>query len=811
MINELRYAFRRLLKAPGFTIATVLTLALGLGATTAIFSVLYAVMLRPFPYPDAEQIVVMWQKGPQMEMSIAWPTTQDWQREQQAFEALAVSRRDRFNLSNPGQLAENVTGAYVSHEIFAVAKLPPVVGRYFIADENQAGAAPVVVIGERLWERRFGRRADLVGSEIPVDGVKRTVVGIAPASMSLPRLAEMWVPIAPYAATQPGWQSRGNNPGLYSFARIKPGLTVAQAEADMERIYVGLREAHKDALESVSARIQPFSENQLEDYRVGLWSLLAATGLVLAIACANVASLFITRGMTQQRDYAVRSALGASRIQLVRQMLLQSIIVAVAGGGLAIIIAAFSLDGIRALVPQGQVRFEGIGINGWVLAFSFAAALVSGLLAGLWPAMKLARTNLLPTLHEGSRGSTGGTVARRVLVGAQVALTLVLLSSTGLMLRSLDRMQGAALGFDTSNTLMFSIALPESRYGDRTNAATGIGSSSASQRFFQTLVDELKTLPGVVSAAMNTTPPLNTGWQSSFAAEGTNVPDDNNKPLAEMGIVSDDYFATLRVPLIQGRTFNAGDATGPRVVIVDQAFANRFWPGQDALGKRVNWGVSEDEEANWFTIVGIVPTLRVHGYGEEPQRPQAYWTLRQFAWVQKIALVRTEGSPRMIERQVRELVSRLDPEIAVYDIVTMQEEVEATYTNATLQSTLLSLFAALALVLALTGLYSVVSYGVTLRRREIGVRMALGAMAGDVVRLMVRQGLVPLAIGIAIGIAGALAAGRAIASQLYEVTPYDPLVLAATALILAAAAAIACWLPARKATRVNPVEALRTE
>jgi len=811
MTNELRYALRCLLKAPGFTLASILTLALGLGATTAIFSVLYAVMLRPFPYPDAGQVVVMWQRGPQMEMSIAWPTTQDWQREQQAFEALAVHRRDRFNLSDPGQLAENVTGAYASPELFAVAKLPPVAGRYFNTEENMPGAAPVVVIGERLWERRFGRSADLIGSEIPVDGVKRTVVGIAPASMGLPRLAEIWVPIAPFAATQPGWQSRGNNPGLYSFARIKPGLTLAQAEADMERIYVGLREANPDALGAISARVQPYSENQLEDYRVGLWSLLAATGLVLAIACANVASLFITRGMTQQRDYAVRSALGASRLQLMRQMLLQSFIVAAAGAALSLVIALFSLGGIRALVPPGQVRFEGIGLNGWVLGFAFLAALVSGLLAGLWPALKLARTNLLPTLHEGSRGSTGGTVARRVLVGAQVALTLVLLSSTGLMLRSLDRMQGAALGFDTSNTLMFSVALPESRYGERTNAATGVGSSSASQRFFQTLVDELRALPGVVSAAVNTTPPLNTGWQSSFAAEGTNVPGDNNKPLAEMGIVSDDYFATLRVPLIQGRAFNAGDATGPRVVIVDQAFANRFWPGQDALGKRVNWGVSDDEEANWFTIVSIVPTLRVHGYGEEPARPQAYWSLRQFSWLQKIALVRTEGNPRLLERQVRELVSRLDPEIAVYDIVTMREEVEATYANATLQSTLLSLFAGLALVLALTGLYSVVAYGVTLRRREIGVRMALGAMARDVVALMLRQGLVPLALGIVIGIAGAIAAGRAIASQLFEVTPYDPLVLAGTALILAVAAAFACWLPARKATRVNPVEALRTE
>jgi len=808
---DLKFALRSLLKAPGFTITSVLTLALGLGVSTAIFSVLYAVMLRPFPYPDAEQIVVMWQKGPQMEMSIAWPTTQDWQREQQAFSALAVHRRDRFNLSDPGQLAENVTGAYASPEIFDVALLRPVAGRYFNAEENQPGAEPVVVIGERLWERRFGRRADLVGSLIPVDGVKRTVVGIAPADMGLPRLAELWVPIAPYAATQPGWQSRGNNPGLYSYARLKPGNTIQQGDADMERIYVGLREAYKDNLEGVSARIQAYSENQLSRYRVGLWALLGATGLVLAIACANVASLFITRGTTQQRDYAVRSALGASSLQLVRQMLLQSLMVAIAGGVLSIVIAAVSLDGIRALVPQGQVRFQGISINAWVLGFSFLIALISGVLAGLWPALKLARTNLLPTLHQGSRGTTGGTTARRVLVGAQVALTLVLLSVTGLMLRSLQNMKAAALGFDTSSTLMFSVALPESRYGEKANASTGLGTSSASQRFFQTMVDELGALPGVVSAAVNTTPPLNTGWQSSFAAEGVNMPNDHHKPLAEMGIVSDEFFATLKVPVIQGRVFNAGDATGPKVVIVDQVFASRFWPGQDAIGKRVNWSASDNEDDNWFTIVGIVPTLQVHGYSEQPTRPQAYWSLRQFAWLQKIALVRTEGKPRLLERQVRELVSKLDPEIAVYDIVTMEEEVGATYANATLQSTLLSLFAVLALLLALTGLYSVVAYGVTLRRREIGVRMALGAMAGNVVALMLRQGLVPLLLGIAFGIAGAIAAGRVIASQLFQVTPYDPVILAGTALLLALAAALACWLPARRATRVNPVEALRAE
>lgn len=813
MFSDLRFALRSLLKAPGFTAASVLTLALGLGATTAIFSVLYAVLLRPFPYPDPDQIVVMWQRGPQMEMSIAWPTVQDWQKEQQAFSALAVHRRDRFNLSDPGQLAENINGAFASPEIFDVAGLRPLRGRYFSAEDNRPGAAPVVVIGERLWERRFGRREDLVGSLIPVDGVQRTVIGIAPADMGLPRLAEIWVPIGPYAATQQGWQSRGNNPGLYSFARIKPGLSVGQAAADMERIYTALRETHQDTLAGVSARIQPYRDNQLSAYRTGLWALLAATGFVLAIACANVASLFITRGMTQQRDYAVRSALGASRFQLVRQMLWQSLLVAFAGGALSLLVAAFSLDGIRALVPQGQMRFQGIALNGWVLGFSFLIALLSGVLAGLWPALKLARADVLATLHEGSRGATAGTAARRFLVGAQVALTLVLLSVTGLMLRSLAHMKSATLGFDPANLLQFSIALPASRYttppGGENNEL--FRRQNPAQRFYQQLVDELRTLPGVIGATVSTTPPLNTGWQSSFAAEGTHRPADNNKPLAEMGIVGDDYFATLRVPVVQGRAFNDTDASGPLAVIVDQAFANKFWPGQDPIGKRVNWGISNNEENNWFTIVGVVPTLQVHGYGEPPGRPQAYWSLRQFGWLQKVVLVRTQGEPRLLERQVRELFAKLDPEIALFGLTTMEEQIASTYTNTTLQSTLLSLFAGLALVLALTGLYSVVAYGVTLRRREIGIRMALGAMTGDVVRLMLRQGFVPLGFGVLVGLGGAIAAGRAIATQLYQVKPWDPLILGATACLLALAAALACLIPAAKATRVNPVEALRTE
>jgi putative ABC transport system permease protein len=812
MLPNLRFALRSLHKSPGFAAASVVTLALGLGATTAIFSVLYAVLLKPFAYPDADRLVVMWQKGPQMEMSIAWPTVQDWMREQQAFSALAAYRRDRFNLSGPGQLAENVNGAYVSASLFEVAGLPAIEGRYFGPEEDKAGAEAVVVISETLWQRRFGRNPQILGETIPVDGVQRTVVGIAPAALGLPRLAELWIPIRPFAATQPGWESRGNNPGLYSVARLKPGMTLEQAAADMERIYAAIRPENQGTLTGVSARIQPYRDNQLNAYRIGLWSLLAATGLVLAIACANVASLFITRGIQRERDYAVRSALGATRGQLIRELLAESTVIALAGGILATVLASASLQLIRAFVPQNNIRFQAIDLNWWVLAFAVIVALLSGILAGLWPALRLSRTDVRAALHEGGRGSTAGSGIRRFLVGAQVALTLVLLSVSGLILRSLDRMQTAALGFDATSVLTFSMALPESRYGDRGQGETGINNSSASQRFYQQLVEELEKLPGVVAAGVNTTPPLDTGWQSGFAVEGTHQPKDNNKPLAEMGIVSDDYFEVLRVPIVKGRAFGPQDAApGTRSVIVDQAFADRYWPGEDPLGKRVNWGVSRVEKDNWFTVVGVVPTLRVYGYGEPPSRPQAYWSLRQFAWLQKVGLVRTQGNPRLLERQVREIFARLDPDIALFDVATMEENVAATYQNTTLQSRLLTLFAGLAFALALIGLYSVVAYGVSMRRREIGVRMALGAQHRDVVHLMLSQGLAPLAVGVLAGAAGAIAAAQAIRSQLFEVSPFDPGSLAAAAALLALAAATACWLPARKASRINPVEALRAD
>lgn len=807
----LTYALRSLRKSPGFTVASVFTLALGIGATTAIFSVLYAVLLKPFAYPDADRLVVMWQKGPQMEFSISWPTAQDWMKEQQSFSALSVHRRDRFNLSGTGQLPENTGGAYAAASLFDVAGLKPVLGRYYIAEEDKPGAAPVVVISEKLWERRFGRNPGILGQTIPVDGVQRTVIGIAPAALGLPRLAELWVPIAPYAATQPGWESRGNNPGLYSFGRLKPGVTVEQAHADMERIYVPLRQAYPGNLEGVSAMIQPYRENQVGSFRGGLWSLLAATGLVLAIACANVASLFITRGISQERDFAVRAALGASRGHLIRQMLTESLLVAVAGGALAVLIAGWSLSGIRHFVPPDTPRFQQISLNGWVLVFSSFVALVAGVLAGLWPALKISRTDVRAALHDGGRGSTSGNGVRRFLVSAQVALTLVLLSVSGLILRSLDRMQGAALGFDSSSTLTFSVALPESRYGDLTNASTGLGSSSASQRFFQNLTERLREIPGVVSASVNTTPPLNTGWQSSFRIEGVHGKDERNPPMAEMGIISDDYFNTLKISLLQGRAFDVRDATGPKVVIVDQAFVNKWWPGQNPLGKRIFWGVTEKDEANWFTIVGVVPTLRVYGYGEPVNRPQAYWSLRQFGSLQSSVLVRTQGNPRLLERQIRGICVQLDPNIALYNVATMEEQVESTYQNTSLQSFLLSLFAGLALLLALTGLYSVVAYGVSMRHREIGIRMALGAEGGDVVKLTLREGMLPLLAGVVSGVAGAFAAGQAIRSQLYEVSPADPGILLGTTALLVAAATVACWLPARRASRINPVEALRAE
>jgi predicted permease len=453
-------------------------------------------------------------------------------------------------------------------------------------------------------------------------------------------------------------------------------------------------------------------------------------------------------------------------------------------------------------VPANNLRFAALDLNPWVIGFALLLATVSGALAGLWPAWKLSRADLRTSLHDGGRAATSGSALRRVLVGAQVALTLVLLSVSGLILRSLDRMQAAPLGYDPRSLLVFSLALPENRYGNTPDRA---------RDFYFQLVDKLRTLPGVTDAAVTTTPPLETGWQSSFAVEGVHRPTENNLPLAEMNLVTDDYFRTLGVPLLQGRSFLPTDQKGPPVAIIDQAFAQKYWPGKSALGQRIHWTMGETEADNWFTVVGIVPTLQVYGYGEAPVRPQAYLTSRQFCPPAQIVVVRTTGNPRLLEREVRQVLAALEPEISLFDLTTMEEMIASTYQNTALQSRLLTAFSVLAFLLALTGLYSVVAYGVGLRQREIGVRLALGADGASVVRLMLRQGLVPLAVGALVGLAGAILAGRAVQSQLYQVSPLDPLTLIAATLVLALAAAVASWLPARRAAQVDPMIALRAE
>lgn len=809
---DLKFATRSLRKSPGFTLTTVLTLALGIGVTTAIFSVLYAVLLKPFAYPEADRLISIWQKSPQMTMSISWPTVQDLMKEQQTFTALAARRNNHFNISGTDQLPENISGAYVSASLFDVAGLKPIAGRYFTANEDKPGEAPVIVISETLWDRRFDRDPNLVGQEIRVDGKFYTVLGVAPKGLDLPRaISEVWVPISPYAATQGGWQTRGNKPGIEAIGRMKSSITIEQVRADMDRIYTGVHQNYPKELSEISAVIRPYSENQIGRFRTGLWSLLAATGFVLLIACANVASLFITRGIRQQRDYAVRSSLGASRVQMIRQILCESIMVSLVGGALGILIAWWFLDTIQYFVPSDSARFQDIALNGWVLGFSISVAVISGILAGLWPALKLSTTDMRSTLNEGSRGSSAGHGVRRALIAGQVALTLVLLSTCGLILRSFEQMQSAPLGFDPSSTLKFSVSLPSTYSKNDAPDADPAKASDPARIFYNSLINLIRPLPGVTNVAVGAARPLDANWQAGFAVEGVHELGKPNPPFAEMNLVSDDYFNTLSVPQLQGRMFNAHDTNGPKVAIIDQSFADKWWPGQAPLGKRVYWGFSKQKEDNWFTVVGVVPTLKTHGYDSTIKLPQAYLSMHQFVFFHKSVLVRTQGHPQLLEREIRELVSKLDPNIAIHSVSTMQEQVESTYVNTTMQSFLLNIFASLALLLALTGLYSVVAYGVSQRQREIGVRMALGAQAGHIIRLMLRQGMVPLLVGIAIGIVGSFAAGQAIRSQLYEVSPTDPLILIATPLLLAAAAIIACYIPSRRASKVDPSVSLRAE
>jgi putative ABC transport system permease protein len=820
MMSDVRYAVRVLFKSPAFAIVAIIVLALGIGANTAIFSVVNAVLLRPLPYPHSEQLVLLRERllGPSgfESGSVSYLNYLDWRAAQKSFTDLALARTEGVSLSasdgtSPPEAARagRVTANYLS-----ILQVPPLIGRNFVESDDVPGAAKVALISERVWRKQFGALRTAIGQRLNIDGVPREIVGVVSERVRFPRNCDVFLPLADLRADH-DFLSRGNHDAFSCLGRLKSGATLKQAIAQLDTIAAELSRRYPDSNTGRQISAKLLLEFSVGQYRYLLCVLLAAVGCVLLIACANVANLQLARGIARRKELAVRAALGASRWDLARQVLVESGVVALIGGGCAMLIAVWSLDAIRSLLPPNVPRFQETNIDGFVLVTASIISVFAGLLVGLWPALRVSNTaSMAAELHEeGTRGSSGAQRqrARAILVIAQVALAVLLLAAAGLTLKSFWRSQQVPLGFNPRGVLSMSIALPPSRYD----------SPEKIVRFYDQLLERVRRLPGVSAAAIcNNEPFDHHEWDSSFHITGTPPDPPGQEPISEMAIVSPDYFGALGMPILQGRDFGAEDVRGrPGTVVIDELAAQKFFPGTNPIGKQVDDPVTIGPPiANGIpvTIIGIVPHTRNNAPGEKEEArnlPMMYFSASQFANGEQNLVIRVQAgfNPHSLVGPIRDQIAALDSDQAVSDIATLEENIDDSLASQRLTMALLGVFAGLALILASIGLYGVMALIVTQRTREMGIRFALGASRGDVLRLVLGQGAVLVGIGLAAGLLGAFVAGRALRSVLYNVAPLDPAALISALLTLSAVALIACFLPARRASRVDPIEALRME
>ncbi len=812
---DLRYAIRMLLKAPGFTLIAIFALALGIGANTAIFSVVNAVLLRPLPYPQPDRLVVLRESTLTFPSgSVSYPNYLDWRAGQRSFTDLSLVRRESFNFFTPGGDAqpERVAGARISWNFLSVLGIKPLIGREFRETEDVPGAAPIAMIGENLWRTRFGGSPAVIGQQILLDGVAREVIGVVPEIVRFPRASEVFVPLAELKKQQ-NVMSRGNHPGFSCLGRLKPGVSIAQAKADLDAIATALEKQFPESNTGRRVEMKPLLESAVGHYRQSLGLLLGAVGCVLLIACANVANLQFARAIARSKELAVRAALGASRWRLARQLLTESTLLAFLGAAAGIVFAVWGLDGILALSPANVARFKETQIDRTALLFTGVVAVGAGILAGIWPAWKISRTAALSVvLHEaGTRGGSGGASrqrARSALVVTQVALAVVLLAGAGLTLKSFWRAQQAPLNFNPRDLLTVTMALPEARYetDEKVNA------------FYTLLLERVRSLPGVDSVAIGSNVPFDdTEWDSSFHITGTPEAKPGHEPEAETNMISPDYFRVLGMPLIRGRTFNDQEIAGrPHSVIIDESLARNFFAGKDPIGQHIDDNQVSEKDAPPLTVVGVVARSRNEAPGEENVEmlgfSQMYYPYAQYARHDVSLLVRVKSDdPLALAPAIKREVQSIDPEQPVGKVSTMAANIAASLAARRLTMALLAAFAGLALILASVGLYGVMALSVTQRTRELGIRLALGAARADVFRLVLGQGISLVSLGLGLGLIGALAAGRALASLLYNVGTIDIAALATSLISLAAVALLACFFPARRATRVDPMVALREE
>jgi len=801
LFKDLHYGIRMLLKHPGLTIAALLCLGLGIGSTITMFTMVNAMLIRPLPYDEPDRIIWLMETAPKRSidwLSISYPNFRDWQEQNTSFEYLAAYHYESLSLAD-GQEPRRLQALVTSADLFRLLGVEPVQGRNFIPDDDIEGAERVAIISYGLWQSQFGGDPDMVGRVVTLHGDPHTVIGIMPAEFNYPEFTEVWVPINRFGGLNyRGWHS------LQAVGRLKDGISLDQARAEMETIVNGLMEAYPDDNDDIGIRLVPLIEFVTDDFRVQFLMLMVAVGLVLLIACANVANLLLARATGRSREIAIRRTLGAARPRLIRQLLTESILLGLMGGVLGLVLGMVGVGLTLAIVPVVIPFWIDFTIDGRVIVFLVFVSIATGLIFGMAPISQASRTNLTEALKEGGvrSVSTSRHVLRNTLVVGEVTLALVLLVGAGLLIQGFLRLHDVEPGFEAERVLAMHISLPDSQYPE----------DEQREFFYRQTLERLEALPGVLTSGASATIPMGgSNWGNGYSVQDFPVDPQDPLQIGNLRTVHGDYFDVMQMSLLSGRIFTAQEINqGGDVVIINETFARRYWPEASPLGKRMTLGRGISEDTRWFEIVGVVGDVRHYGLGREI-RPGFYFPYANYNNSSMYLVVRTAADPAAMARAVQEAIWSIDDTLPVHDLRPMEEIVAESTWGELIFTRMLSAFALIAFVLAMLGVYGVMSYTVTERTREIGIRIAVGAQPARVIRLIVRQGMGLVVLGMVIGLVGAIGVGAALATIFYGVSAFEPVPLAGMAFLLSLVALLANYMPARRAAKYDPVSALRYE